>query len=359
MEEQQNNFDKENTYYDHTFDIIPFYGKVCNYLVEKSKRTFFINKDIGRLYSLMNNENKIQIRIILESYARELTKLENYGTFHDYNNEILIIIKKYKQLCLSTEITLDDNKRKLFNENKERITIIDEFFNITKNYYPVALKRKFKELSKCDICGGIINNGKCSICNINMNTTIEETDWSDPKIVKNKNTYDPRNNFKEIIYSFQGKQQKNIPDSVYQKIRTKIKENRIDEKEITKKQLCKIMKSLRLSDYYDDKNLIHSILTNKKPPNIKKYERNLFLRHQKVVPLYKKYKKSTRKNFAHGHSFLYICLKLEGCNCRKEDFNLIKTDDILQEFIILMKNICNELIRTDINMNWDFNIIDL
>ena len=160
MQNLKNNFNPIVISYDHTFNIIPFYKKVCNFLVQKEKEKYLIYSEIEKLYKLMNNDNKDEIRRLLNKHSKSLTILEKHGDFHNYNNDILSVIEKYKKLCLTTEITLKVDVTKTFNENKEKIHLVDTFFNITKKYFPITLKRKFKEILKCDICGGMLKNTK-------------------------------------------------------------------------------------------------------------------------------------------------------------------------------------------------------
>ena len=110
----QNNFIKEAVTYDHTFDIIPFYKKVCGFLAHKNARKYEIYNEIERLYSLMNNENKSKVTLRLKYFSEELNILENHGNFHNYNDEIIIIMTKYKELCMTKEVTLTVDKNKLY-----------------------------------------------------------------------------------------------------------------------------------------------------------------------------------------------------------------------------------------------------
>ena len=116
-------------------------------------------------------------------------------------------------------------------------------------------------------------------------------------------------------------------------------------KNITKEYIYLFLKETGHSKHYEDVILIHYNLTGRKPDDISRHEQQLLDDFDILTALYdkkfKKNKKIDRKKF-HKYSvrFCFQLLRRHKYQCKKEDFNILKTvdrksfhDDICRDFI--------------------------
>lgn len=166
--------------------------------------------------------------------------------------------------------------------------------------------------------------------------------------------YSRKGHFKEAVDKFQGKSNVNIPQSLYDFIiQKKLKHN---IKNLTKEhELLFLSESEEdYTDFYGDINLIHSVLTGIKPPNIEKYEEELFklfdIHDEAYEYLKKEGKLGARLSMINSLNVYFKLMKLlqkVKYNCRLEDFNMLKTRDKLLEHDEAWKITCDYL-------GWEF-----
>jgi len=107
------------------------------------------------------------------------------------------------------------------------------------------------------------------------------------------------------------------------------KENRFSK--IERFHISMFLKETGHTKHYEDVVLIHSNITGKKPDDISHLEEVLLNDFDILTELYdKKYannNKINRKNFINTQSVLYQLLLKHGYPAKKEDFNILKTQD--------------------------------
>lgn len=173
---------------------------------------------------------------------------------------------------------------------------------------------------------------------------------------KNEKTiYDPKDNFKCIVYTFQGKKSKKIPNHIYDIIENSFKKYHIDDFSNMKKEtLVFILQENKLSDFYEDINVIYEHYTKIKPPDLSLYEDNIFKRNALVEEIFNQVKTDERQNSLNNFFKLYAFLNMEGFYCNFDEFPALKTRNVVVYHNQTMKKICDILQKYYPDMNWKF-----
>jgi len=173
---------------------------------------------------------------------------------------------------------------------------------------------------------------------------------------KNEKTqYDPKDNFRSIVLTFQGKKSKKIPESVYKTIENSFIKYHIDSPQTMKKEtLIFILQENKLSDYYEDINVIYENYTGIKPPDLSYFEESIFKRNSLVEEVFEQIKNDERQNSLNNFFKLYAFLSMEGFNCKCEEFPVLKTRNVVVYHNRTMNKICEELKKHYPDMNWKF-----
>jgi hypothetical protein len=186
--------------------------------------------------------------------------------------------------------------------------------------------------------------------------------------IGSKYTYDRKTHFKECIKRFQGKQNVNIPPKLFEDVvkqlidyylipenYTDYEKNKCFEK-VRREHIQIILKDLGYSKYYEDIVYIYHKITGHEIPDITHLENNLMNDFDSLLETYdntdfssvsdkddnnisdtknnvssllisSKKGKNDRKNFINNQYVLYQLLRKYKYNCRKEDFQFLKTND--------------------------------
>jgi hypothetical protein len=244
-----------------------------------------------------------------------------------------------------------------------------EKYIMTSPIHTLPLRLGGKKQQKCQACQienmKIVNhdnNFVCEQCGYIYDSITNDISFKDMDRINisNKYQYDRRTHFKDCINQFQGKQNATIDPQVYKDLTEQFRlhhlipenyEDLVKEiafEKITKEHVMLFLKETEHTKHYEDVVLIHHQLTGKQPPDISHLESYLLHDFDELTTLYDKlYRNNERKNFINTQYVLYQLLKRHKFNCRKEDFNILKTidrkyfhDTIMQElFEILGWNI--------------------
>lgn len=343
--------------------------------------------------------------------------------FDDYKKNLQKYIKKYDKLKQLVDNDLSNNTRmKLVNQMKQLQTAIEDIqYDKSKNYYimessniiddymnninkPITINFMNKVINndntshnnklikdyihiynkfdtkinyknnnkKCINCNhenfnDVDNNIICNNCGLSITILIQDSSFKDSERINivPKYTYNRKTHFKDCINQFQGKQQVNIKQKVYDDLIQQFKlnhllvgdENTPKEKrfsKITKKHIHLFLKETKNSKHYEDLNLIYHNITGKKTNDISHIERELIqdfdLLTQTYDKLFKKDKDIERKSFINSQYVLYQLLIRHKFNCNKSEFNILKTTD-RQTF---HDDVCKELFK---HLGWNFKCL--
>lgn len=299
-------------------------------------KTMELKADIGRLEWISNNneDEKDECQLLLEEKKIELKQVEN----------------------LEVDFV---SKSKAIMENQTPYSLV-QLYKLCNEYDNESTHVFQKQIpSICDCCYNImeVKSGMsiCSTCG-HFEQRLEKTvPKSNNK--NEKSQYDPKDNFRSIVFTFQGKKSKRIPDFVYEKIDKALKKYHFDEsskKTMKKETLICILQENKLSDYYEDVNILYQHYTSIPPPDLSMYENEIFYRNSLVEEYFNNMDLDDRQNSLNNFFKLYVFLSMEGYKCNPDDFPILKTRNVVVYHNRTMKLICSKLKAEHKNMNWDF-----
>jgi hypothetical protein len=323
----------------------------------------------------------------------------------NYNINVIDILENYKKI-INEPNEISFIGKKVDNENKSLIKVLNDFNNTIKSlidnksilYSPTIpekyvgkkesssmvnvvnkIKQNMKTVIKkqnVSMCSCIKNDENkieqhidnnyqiiCSKCGTVYNSSFNENatfyDYTRVNMTQ-KYHYEKKCHFRDTINQYQGKQNKHIPDSVYDSLE-KILEahglvnvNETDKikkyEKVSKQHIRTFLKEIEKSKYYEDTQLIYSQITGKSKPDISKYEKVLYEDFDKLVKVFISLKNSSceRKNFLNSHYVLRQLLLKQGVRVSHDDLNTLKTQSRLREHDEIYKQCCEIL-------NWKFN----
>lgn len=332
------------------------------------------------------DQGKLSFRIQndVEEKIRDLKDLiENVQTNREYNFYLMKstpILEVYLEI-LSRPIKINFATSKSVDVNKpQKDKIILEYLKIAKKYISIS-DIISPEISneKCEVCGGVTfeetdtNNRICVGCGYqddffhmsHLNTDSKRIN------ITSKYVYDRRNHFRDCLNQYQGKQNSIVDESVSLSLMKCFETHNllignqdtpkiIRFSKITREHIRFFLKETGNTKHYEDDVMIHTILTDQKPPNLSEIEESLISDFDKLVELYDKKRKDpnwtngkvfmatgTRKNFINSQYVLYQLLRKHRIVCSKDDFNILKTFDRKTAHDV----ICEELFK---ELDWNF-----
>ena len=116
----------------------------------------------------------------------------------------------------------------------------------------------------------------------------------------------------------------------------------LDINNVTIKHIGMFLSETKNSKYYEDKQLIYSVITKKEKPDISKYEKKLFEDFEKLVEVFLKIKVN-RKNFLHAHYVLTQLLLRQGVRLPENSLNSLRTPARLREHDDIYQKCCDLL----------------
>lgn len=317
----------------------------------------YLNNQIGL------NHNKIQKKC--NELKNKIDNIKNDIDYNFYIAETLPYIEHYKRI-LNTPIKVNFMGKPILN-NEEKNNLISKFINIVQKYVYISIDAKKGKSSDmkiiCDDCGNTQNFDNpenniyiCLECGIEHKIPVNTYSYTDIDRVNisTKYTYDRIIHFRDCMNQYQGKQNCTIEQYVYNNLIEQFESHHLLEGDSTTpiKERCKnikhdhitlFLKELGYTKHYENVNLIHHVLTDKKPDDIGYLEEILMDDFITLTELYdirfKQEKQIERKSFINTQYVLYQLLCRHKHPCKKEDFNILKTID-RQSF---HDEICKEL----------------
>ena len=307
LENHISNFsNEESIYYYNTGDILDQYKDELN----KPQKSSFI----GTEESAYNNIYSSKYNEIIDSLKEKKIVF--------YTERLVYYLKKYRMLSVYTVFNPFDMEIK--NSKKK-----------TKKKYYCECFEKGEDSSGnivCKTCGNIYNE---------VEDTVNYHDYSRVNMVQRYH-YEKRCHFRDTINQFQGKQNKYIPEKVFEDIRYMIEMHGLEISKVTINHINMFLSETGNSKYYEDKQLIYSIITKKEKPDISKYEKKLFEDFEKLVEVFLKIK-GKRKNFLHAHYVLTQLLLRQGVKLPENSLNSLRTPARLREHDDIYEKCCDLL----------------
>ena len=358
----------------NNIDILLIHRNILKKFNEERENINKYEKEIKKiknsLNSLLTYRMKNNLKNNLIKLQQKLDNINSNKLFNFYIMESTEIIEKYKKILQKPVVFSFFGKRE--NKRQEKDELIRNYIKIAKKYTTIEnisnLSPQKKINKTCNYCKSskcletVENEEICLECGKVTHISSTNSSYKDSERINMtaKYTYDRKVHFKDCINQYQGKQNVNILPEVYEKLTEQFQlhgllqnsRNKIKKYEkITKKHVFLFLKELGYSKHYEDVILIHYNLTGKNPDNISHLEPKLLEDFDLLVLQYdKKYKKNnklSRKNFINTHYVLYQLLRRHKYNCKKSDFNILKSNERKS----FHDKICKELFK---ELNWNF-----
>jgi hypothetical protein len=351
-------------------DILDIDQKIKQFFGDESNKILFYKSRLEELKKTLNSNipyyKKKIIEKDIEEIQNKMEKNESNKEVNFYISETIELIEMYKNI-LKTPIVLSFTGKN--KEEKKKNDIISEYVNKAQKYWDIKQKfnnKKFK--MTCNNCTNkkdfIVEENCfiCSECNSEQELQQYTTSYkdSDRINISTKYTYDRKVHFRDCISQYQGKQNCSIDPLVYVELEDifdrhhllvgdKKTKKQIRFSKITKENILLFLKELNYAKHYENVNLIHYNLTNKKPDDISHLEDKLIQDFDLLIETYDKNFKNRvdRVNFISTQYVLYQLLQRHKHHCKKEDFVMLKT----VERKTFHDNICGQLFNL---LSWNF-----
>lgn len=363
------------------------------FLINTTKTTTLDNKH-NEFVNEFNNNNSNKIPLLIKN-RDTLKKKFNTGVKEETLSveEILDLKEEIKQINKEIKKTKQKEKdyyltnsniifdyfedKKNLSEGNNKLTCVDNFFNINKeitskketknnnyvNKYLINIDDSFINVdnyihisNKCNQC----NKGElipvehegiliCNNCHIHVKYLVdsEKSSYKEPPKELCFYAYKRINHFREILAQFQAKETTQIPEEVLENIKLQIKKERITLEQITNKKAKDILKKLGYNKYYEHIPFIKDKLGIKPPimtPELEETLCNLFM---DIQAPYAKYCPDDRVNFLNYYYTIYKLCELLDQTQFLSCFPMLKDREKRIEQDDIWKQICNEL-------DWEF-----
>lgn len=351
--------------------------KLTIQLEKKLKQTQIYPEEISKLKQELKDLKEKKERIHLNEDMTEFL-LKTAWIMKKKSNVKKQIKDERKELVTTTttcelksDERIDVSNFVVKEKTNEKQQIHNEFLNATRGHVNnTSFNQDGFSLDDftCNECGSkdiMYENASatitCTSCGVTKlwQDPISTKEWVQTVNFVKRYKYKKTTYFAEYLNRFQAKEKVIIPLDLLQNIVKELKKQRLALDEITPLIAKKILKTLKLNNYYDHVNTIIYKLTNKKPPQLEyeiEYElKSMFAKMQepfvKYKHLIKNSKHGERSNFL---SYPYVVRKLlEILSNRYQSkelldmsklFKLPKKNERIYEQDRVMVKICEELV---------------
>lgn len=294
-------------------------------------------------------EKFLELQVLCEKYSEVVNDIKSVQfNIHIVNNEIQDTIttvdKHIKYITNAFNFYMMESCEILDKVREGDTKCLSDYISIAKNYIHIVdpsqpsyqLKKSVKII--CSVCKNskfdVINTTHiCQTCGNQKDVFNISPSYKDSSRINTalRYTYKRRIHFKDCINQYQGKQNANINESVYEALREKIKQHELNMADVTKDHILMFLKDTENSRHYEDINLIYRTLTNKQVDDIGYLEDIIIHDFNVLSDLYdKRFKQTnriTRKSFINTQYILFQLLRRHNHKCKREDFNILKTVD--------------------------------
>ena len=334
--------------------------KIKKYFIEQKKTLNKLYDELNICVWIQNNSknrtDKISANKNIKILRETIIDIEKLNGLYLYNLLTFDLLRKYKTVLnksstrknfLDVCSTNNDNK----NDNDKILEKIRfDYLLIAKDYITLTNFKQTSTKMQCECLNPDLVQidetlYSCEICGLVTEIIDENPTFKDISRVNmtSKYTYTKRGHFVDAIDKFEGKQNTFISEKIYKIIYDNIKFHSLTKDNITKDQLYMFLSENGLSSYYEDINLLYFNITGIKPPDISKHKQDLIIMFDQAEDVYNKIKDPSRINSLNVNYKLFKFLQLLGCNCKKDDFYILKTKGKVEEHDEKWKEICEML----------------
>jgi hypothetical protein len=308
------------------------------------------------LDTLEQPHHVIDIKMInkeIEAVQDEINAIESKVKFKEYKMRTYDILQEYIGLGhLKKEIRFKTSGAPDIQEDKNKIKrheLIIQFIEILRNYTDIDIIRISPESSKCTEC----NNSICTCAG-------KETEGQKELAINSvsRNNYENRENFRKALMRYQGKELTELPDDLYGKLDKYFENyklpkgcdikklnvnNEWDFKGTSRDLLFKALFDINYRDYYKHVYLICHNYWGWELPDVGYLEDVIMEDYDQSQRVYEKMKPKNKKSCINVQYRLFRLLQKRNHKCKPEDFKIVRTREILEEYEETWEYICDKL----------------
>jgi len=337
-----------------------------------------IENNLNEVLPKLNQEKNKIIELLKNKKMNIDEKLELKDTLKQIISKINSINKEKNEYYLNNSNYIFEyfEDKKQISEGNNDVGLLEDFFNIKKktnekktidnnmHKYLSNINDDYLDLNNfikaTDICNKC-NKGElipvedeglliCNNCGVHKTYLVEneKPSYKEPPKEVCFYAYKRINHFREILAQFQAKETTQIPDEVFENIKTQYKKERLTLKQLEDNNNVKeILKKLGYNKYYEHIPFIKDKLGIKPPVMSVELEEKLCNLFMEIQNSYAKFCPDNRVNFL---NYYYTLYKL--CELLEQDhflpyFPMLKDPEKRIEQDYIWKQICNDL-------NWEF-----
>lgn len=247
------------------------------------------------------------------------------------------------------DLFVDENKQStdracyFFKPVDKSKKIIQDFETFFLAYYPSAYFDQAPTVAKA-ACECVFVKTKDNLYNcVHCHTTKVIVEYVPHKT-------DARDNFEKFMQQYQGTHSHHVPESIYDQLKTRIRNCKLDIRTISKTDLYVFLKEINQTKHYENIYSIHHVLTGVPLDDIAHLSDVIMKDFDIIVATYGKIIKDKRKNFINRPFVLYQLLLRYRHPCKKEDFKLFKSVDRQQMYNEQLSQVFRYL-------GWDYTFV--
>lgn len=339
-------------------DIILIDNKIQQYFLNEREKIEIYNTKLKELDKLIKSPDtgdtiKKKLQDEYREYEQKIEDITSMSDYDFYTVETYHIIESYKKI-LRTPVKINFFSISEATNTNEKDTLIYSYMQVAKKYLKyIDVEIDFSQKPRKNICDSCMSKKMvtsegifliCQDCGFEKDLNGSSLSYKDISrtTILQKYTYERKSHFKDCVNQFQGKQNCKIDDNVYKDLEEEFERHRmlignkdtpkeVRYKNVELEHVILFLKELGYDKQYDNAKYIHSVITGKKCPDLSYIEDQLMTDFDILVNAYvKKYKyenKIARKSFMNIQYVLFQLLNKNKYPCKKEDFNILKTND--------------------------------
>lgn len=345
--------------YKEDFDIIKAHKYILLKLEERVKSNR-IDEEIKELEkSLQKRQTLVQKKntyIKIEKLKKEKVYLSTL--IQDYIKDVEEYVEKYRKIGSINRVITFSSEKQQDKENEEekdyRKRLIFNYLRAAERYYKINAVWEGDEV-KCPGCGTDLpqevadefSSPCCEVCGVERKI-FAKVPFSCDGVCDNtnRNNYEEEENFRKTVDRYQGKIMiKNLTHllqdldtffvSCNMKIGEEIKKLPLNNKGrrpgTNKDLMAKALKEKGYPHHYKNMNLICYHYWGWTLPDLYDIEEGLFEDYKAFIRVYADLKKG-RKSCLNAEYILLVLLLKRGRYCEPDDFKIVRTDEIFDEY---------------------------
>lgn len=321
------------------YDILSIDEQIRNKLSAGISTLPQLQRDLTNLLWILHNSSDTLDQISAKSQTsilrRRISDIENGFDLAFYISRTSDLLSRYRTLASSTKPKSFMQTTPLDPKNIARKnSLIVEYLRIAKDYIDISSTMFRTAKMTCSGCYGsdfrATDDSSIFVCK-SCGTVLEILDDSptfkdtDRVNMSNRYTYTCRAHFIDAINCFEGKQHTDGLNDVQDILEDEMQKHNLKTTTVTKDHIYMFLNEKKLSDNYEDINLLYSRITNTPCPDITEYRNELLEIHEFLEEAYDAVKADDRTNALNVNFKLYKSLQLVDYPCKKDDFYFLKT----------------------------------